>query len=164
MIPTFRAKWLAWALFAAAILFQAAPVAAQSTRDQIRMIEQEYAATHGGRPIPDDQLEYYLDRLDSGWTMSRVREDMAPTRTWMPSQGWTARQVICSSINSRYAECRVPFRGEARILEQISNSPCIEGRTWGNKPGAVWVNTGLNISAEVMKRLDAAKPAAAPKK
>jgi Skp family chaperone for outer membrane proteins len=30
--------------------------------------------------------------------------------------------------------------------------------------GAVWVNTGLNISAEVMKRLDAAKPAAAPPK
>lgn len=31
--------------------------------------------------------------------------------------------------------------------------------------GAVWVNTGLNISLEVMKRLDSAKaPAAAPKK
>jgi outer membrane protein len=30
--------------------------------------------------------------------------------------------------------------------------------------GAVWVNTGLNISAEVMKRLDSAKPAAAPVK
>jgi Skp family chaperone for outer membrane proteins len=30
--------------------------------------------------------------------------------------------------------------------------------------GAVWVNTGLNISAEVMKRLDSAKPAAAPPK
>jgi outer membrane protein len=28
--------------------------------------------------------------------------------------------------------------------------------------GAVWANTGLNISAEVMKRLDAAKPAAPP--
>jgi outer membrane protein len=28
--------------------------------------------------------------------------------------------------------------------------------------GAVWANTGLNISAEVMKRLDAAKPAPAP--
>jgi len=30
--------------------------------------------------------------------------------------------------------------------------------------GAVWVNTGLNISLEVMKRLDSAKPAAAPVK
>jgi outer membrane protein len=28
--------------------------------------------------------------------------------------------------------------------------------------GAVWANTGLNISAEVMKRLDSAKPAATP--
>ena len=30
--------------------------------------------------------------------------------------------------------------------------------------GAVWVNTGLNISLEVMKRLDSAKPPAAPPK
>jgi outer membrane protein len=30
--------------------------------------------------------------------------------------------------------------------------------------GAVWAHTGLNISAEVMKRLDAAKPGAAPVK
>jgi outer membrane protein len=30
--------------------------------------------------------------------------------------------------------------------------------------GAVWADQGLNISAEVMKRLDSTKPAAAPKK
>ena len=144
MIPTLRAKWLAPVLLAAATLFQAAPVLAQSYRNDIRVIESEYARTHGGRPISDAQLEYYLDRLDTGWSMDRVRADIAATGTtpWRPVQGWTARQVICSSINGRYAECPVPFRGSARILDQISDSACIEGRTWGNKPGAVWVDRG----------------------
>jgi hypothetical protein len=143
MSPTLRAKWLAPALLAAVALFQAAPASA-STRDQIRSIESEYARTHAGRPISDAQLEYYLDRLDTGWSMDRVRADIAASGTapWRPAQGWTARQTVCSSINGRYAECRVPFRGTAMLLDQISDSACIEGRTWGNKPGAVWVNRG----------------------
>ena len=73
MTPTLRAKWLAPLLLAVLGLFQAAPALAQSTRDQIRSIESEYARTHAGRPISDAQLEYYLDRLDTGWSMQRVR-------------------------------------------------------------------------------------------
>lgn len=141
MAPAFRAKLLTACLVACG-LFQAAPAQAQSTRDQILQIEREYARTHNGRTIPDSQLEYYLDRMDAGWTMDRIRADMSPTRTWAPAQGWTGQQVICSSIDGRYAECRVPFRGHARITQQISDSACIEGRTWGNKPGAVWVKNG----------------------
>jgi hypothetical protein len=30
--------------------------------------------------------------------------------------------------------------------------------------GAVWANSGLDLTAEVIRRFDAAKPAAAPKK
>jgi hypothetical protein len=143
MFPTFRAnKWLMVACLAVAGLFQAAPVLAQSTRDQIRTIETEYARMHAGRPISDSQLEYYLDRLDSGWSMQRVIDDMDDMPSWRPAPGWTARQVICSSIGSRYAECPVPFRGNAVLLEQISSSACVEGRSWGNKPGAVWVDRG----------------------
>jgi hypothetical protein len=144
MTPSSRARWLAPALLAVAALFQAAPALALTTRDQVRSIEAEYARTHAGRAISDAQLEYYLDRLDTGWSMQRVIADIdaSGTTAWRPAPGWTARQVVCSSIDSRYAECRVPFRGHARIIEQISDSACIEGRTWGNKPGAVWVNHG----------------------
>jgi hypothetical protein len=129
---------------ALAALLQSSPAPAQSTRDQIHRIETEYSRTHNGRAIPDAQLEYYLDRLDSGWGWDRVRADIDATGTapWRPASGWNARQVICSSIDSRYAECRVPFQGRARLLEQISNSACVEGRSWGNKAGAVWVNHG----------------------
>ena len=144
MIPVLRAKFLLVAGLALATLLQAAPAQAQSTRDQIRRIETEYSRTHNGRAIPDAQLEYYLDRLDSGWSWERVRADIDATGTspWRPGSDWTARQVICSSINGRYAECRVPFRGSAVILDQISDSACVEGRSWGNKPGVVWVDRG----------------------
>lgn len=151
MTPAFRAKLLLSACLLACGLFQAAPAQAQSTRDQVRMIEQEYARTHGGRPISDAQLEYYLDRMDSGWSMDRIRADMAPDRTWAPAAGYVAREVICSSVNSRYAECRVPFRGTAVITQQISSSPCIEGRTWGNKPGAVWVKDGCRARFGIVR-------------
>ena len=143
MIPALRAKILLAAMIAFGGLLQAVPAQAQTTRDQIRRIESEYARTHAGRSISDAQLEYYLDRMDSGWSWERVRADIdATATTWRPSQGWTARQVICSSTGSRYAECPVPFRGNAVLLEQISSSACVEGRSWGNKPGAVWVDRG----------------------
>ena len=150
MIPTFRANWLAAALLAAAALCISAPVAAQ-TRDQVRTIEQQYARMHDGRVISDAQLEYYLDRLDSGWSMDRVLDDMDDTQTWRPAQGWTAREVICSSTSSRYRECPVPFRGHAMITQQISSSPCIEGRSWGNKEGAVWVKDGCRARFGIVR-------------
>jgi hypothetical protein len=118
MTPSSRARWLAPALLAVAALFQAAPALALTTRDQVRSIEAEYARTHAGRAISDAQLEYYLDRLDTGWSMQRVIADIdaSGTTAWRPAPGWTARQVVCSSIDSRYAECRVPFRGSARNI------------------------------------------------
>jgi hypothetical protein len=142
MSPAFPARFLLGACLAIACLSQAAPVQAQSTRERVNMIESEYARTHNGRPISDSQLEYYLDRMDNGWSMGRISADMSGSAEWRPAQGWMQREVICSSVSSRYAECRVPFRGSARITQQLSNSPCVEGRTWGNKPGAVWVNMG----------------------
>ena len=154
MNPTFRAKFLVGAVLALAGLFQAAPVLADhTTLDAVRTIESEYARTHAGRPISDSQLEYYLDRLDSGWSMQRVISDIDATGTapWRPAQGWMARQVICSSLDGRYAECRVPFQGQARILDQISNSACVEGRTWGNKPGAVWVDRGCRARFGIVR-------------
>lgn len=38
--------------------------------------------------------------------------------------------------------CRTPFREPARLRRQLSASACIEGRTWGIEPGAVWVSRG----------------------
>jgi len=121
-----------------------------SVRDRIRVIEREYAAQSGQRQIPDEQLEFYLDQVQtSRWTLDRIRADIIASRrgsnggAWRPStSGWTQLTVTCSSIDRRYAECRTPFNGRARILHQISDTRCIENNNWGQRRGLVWVNAG----------------------
>lgn len=134
-------------LLAFSTLLGAAQASAQSsTREEIRMIENEYARTHEGRIISDQQLEYYLDRRNAGWTMDQIRRDMLAAsrldRPWRPQTGWVQREMVCTSIDSRYRECPVPFRGTAVITQQISRADCIKGRTWGQRNGTVWVDRG----------------------
>ena len=125
-------KFLLASLLAIGTLLGASQVQAQTNyRDQIRMIESEFARINDGRLINDSQLEYYLDRSDAS--------------------GWTAREVICSSNDNRYRECALPFRGSAVITQQISKSACIEGRSWGNKPGAVWVRSGCRARFGIVR-------------
>ncbi|MGH8106228.1 MAG: DUF3011 domain-containing protein [Arenimonas sp.] len=128
-----------------------------NTRSQIQMIEEEYARQNNGRMIPDNQLEYYLDQSNAGWSMSQISQDMADSRrtyattAWRPREGWIAREVICSSINSQYAECAAPFRGTAIITQQISASACIEGQSWGQRPGYIWVNRGCRARFGIVR-------------
>jgi hypothetical protein len=119
-----------------------------SVVDRIRAIEQAYREQNGGRQIPDDQLEYYLDRVNNdGWTWAQVRQDMAVARGgnyggWRPGQDWQAREVVCTSDSNRYRECPTPFYGHAVITQQLSKKSCREGITWGQRQGMVWVNKG----------------------
>lgn len=120
--------------------------------DQIRVIEKEYREQSRGRQIPDDQLDFYLDQIRySRWTFSRVRSDIATSLrgsgnngSWRPPSGgnWNPGSVICSSNDRRYNECRTPFRGRARLIENISGTRCVEGRNWGSRQGLVWVDEG----------------------
>jgi hypothetical protein len=116
--------------------------------ERVRVIENEYYEQSGGRDIPDDQLEFYLDSVDSGWTFSRIRQDMATSLgdnnngNWNPDSNWSPRNVICSSVKNRYAECRTPFRGRAVVTQQISKTRCIEGNNWDQRQGVIWVNKG----------------------
>jgi len=142
-------KLIFTALFAISSLLAITPAAAQNSgRDKVGQIEQEYSRQNDGRMIPDNQLEYYIDQSNSGWSMSQISQDMANSRTqytnnnWRPRDGWVQRELVCSSENSQYRECSAPFRGTAVITQQISASNCIKGQSWGEKPGAIWVNHG----------------------
>lgn len=119
--------------------------------DQIRVIENEYRDQSRGRQIPDDQLDFYLDQIRlSRWTFSNIRSDIATSLhvnnhgLWRkPSNSnWNASSVICSSNDLRYKQCNTPFRGRARLVENISDTRCIEGNNWGSQLGVVWVNQG----------------------
>ncbi len=117
-----------------------------SIPDRVRVIEREYADQSDGRLIPDDQLEFYLDQVDSGWAFSQIKRDIATSlrgSAWQPpSSGWDQRNVTCSSADRRYTECQLPFRGPAVLTFQFSSAPCVEGRNWGQKPGLIWVDGG----------------------
>ena len=119
-----------------------------STVDRVRAIEQTYRDQTGGRQIPDDQLEFYLDQVNSnGWTLAQVQQDIGVSRgnnyaAWRPSQGWQAQEVVCTSDSNRYRECPTPFYGHARVTQQLSKQACHEGSNWGQRQGMIWVSDG----------------------
>ncbi len=49
--------------------------------------------------------------------------------------------LTCESWNFRAASCPAP-RGMQVRLSRVLGGSCIQGRTWGTRPGEVWVNGG----------------------
>jgi hypothetical protein len=153
-------KHLSGWLLLAGLALASGPVAAQSARayapedlrqlsvpSRVRVIEREYADQSRGRQIPDDQLEFYLDQIDRGWGFGRIQQDIATSLRgsggqWRPQPGFTAQTIACSSNDRRRRQCATPFRGPARLVGTLSDSPCVEGQTWGSGPGVVWVDGG----------------------
>ena len=50
--------------------------------------------------------------------------------------------IRCESTNGRYNRCALNGRGRARLVRQVSDAPCIEGRSWGDDRNGVWVSNG----------------------
>lgn len=132
-------------------------------RDQRRVIEREYADQSGGGRIPDDQLEFYLEQIASGWGFSQVKQDIAtslggtrpihrpghrrpPAYDYrpepLPGRSRAPMQVRCESERNRYRECPTPFNGPVVLVQHLSRAGCIEGRDWGYRPGMIWVDDG----------------------
>jgi hypothetical protein len=62
----------------------------------------------------------------------------APVASW-------AQSIFCESQNYQQQYCPAGMRiTGARIISQQSNSPCIQGRTWGYDANGVWVNQGCS--------------------
>lgn len=70
----------------------------------------------------------------------RFAADRQDWGQWQSYRG--QREISCESHDERYRQCNADFRGRARIVRQLSNSPCIEGRSWGQSPGLIWVSRG----------------------
>ncbi|MCP5475740.1 MAG: DUF3011 domain-containing protein [Lysobacterales bacterium] len=50
--------------------------------------------------------------------------------------------VTCESREGGYRECYSGFRSPPVLVRQLSDSNCVEGRSWGHRPGAIWVSRG----------------------
>ena len=137
--------------------------------EQVRVLEKQYAELSGGAPLPEDQLEFYLEQIPRGWSYAQITDDMTqslrdrvdgntyagtpsappppPERQWTTpgyATQWPGRgqPVICESKDGRYRECATGFRNPPVIDRQISNTRCVEGRNWGHRPGVIWVHGG----------------------
>ncbi|WP_164156372.1 DUF3011 domain-containing protein [Sandarakinorhabdus rubra] len=56
--------------------------------------------------------------------------------------------LTCESWNYRAATCVAPRGRQVRLLRVIAGD-CRQGRTWGVRPGAVWVNGGCRAEFEL---------------
>ncbi|WP_167285070.1 DUF3011 domain-containing protein [Marilutibacter alkalisoli] len=58
-----------------------------------------------------------------------------------PGSGYD-RTFRCESSDNRTRRCRVDTSGGVRLVRRLSDSPCIQGRTWGVDRDGVWVTNG----------------------
>ncbi|MBN8480957.1 MAG: DUF3011 domain-containing protein [Xanthomonadales bacterium] len=64
---------------------------------------------------------------------------------WQPGPGWDGDfRLTCQSNDFRYRMCQIDIGpgGRVRIERQLSETACIEGRTWGFNRAGVWVDRG----------------------
>ena len=59
-----------------------------------------------------------------------------------PGNYGNGRTFRCESHDKRMQRCNADTRYGVRINRQLSNSACIQGRTWGYDRSGVWVSQG----------------------
>ena len=59
----------------------------------------------------------------------------------VPAAAW-AQSISCESQDYRRQYCPTGRITGAQIISQTSNSPCVQGRTWGWDSNGIWVNQG----------------------
>lgn len=52
------------------------------------------------------------------------------------------RTIRCESTDNRTRECAAGFRGRAVLVRQLSDSRCVQGRSWGQRGSNIWVSQG----------------------
>jgi hypothetical protein len=76
-------------------------------------------------------------------------------REWRPGPDWDrAIRLRCDSNGRHYQLCQVDVgrRGDVRLEQQISDSSCREGYSWGWNRAGVWVSHGCRAQFVVHRR------------
>ena len=61
-----------------------------------------------------------------------------------------AEQITCESQQERNTVCTTLQPGSSvTMVEQLSHSPCVEGRSWGSNEGHIWVSGGCRAVFDV---------------
>lgn len=57
--------------------------------------------------------------------------------------------ITCESEKKRYQRCPAEIRGPVRLVNQLSEAACIQGRTWGYDRNSIWVDKGCRAEFEI---------------
>lgn len=79
-----------------------------------------------------------------------------------PAPGDEGARIVCESIAERWNHCALPFKGEARMLRQLSRNACIRHQSWGQDEKGVWVAGGCRAEFGVAVADSDADPDEAP--
>lgn len=61
--------------------------------------------------------------------------------------------IRCESDNGQWQKCKAGFQiSRVELANRLSNSPCKNGRDWGNNDGSVWVSNGCRAEFRVYRR------------
>jgi hypothetical protein len=60
-------------------------------------------------------------------------------------------RVTCASAG-RLARCAAETRRGVELVRQLSDRPCVEGRSWGVESGFIWVSRGCRAEFQVGRR------------
>jgi hypothetical protein len=69
-----------------------------------------------------------------------------------PGPGARTFAVVCGSNDMHLATCAIGPNSGVRLLRQMSESPCREGRTFGVRGNQLWVDRGCRAQFEVRGR------------
>ncbi|HVR81024.1 MAG TPA: DUF3011 domain-containing protein [Luteimonas sp.] len=64
------------------------------------------------------------------------------------ANGANSQVLRCESTDGRYRQCSGDARGGVRLVRQLSDARCVEGRTWGMNRMGVWVDNGCRAEFE----------------
>ncbi len=74
---------------------------------------------------------------------SRIRSDGGSERiNQSRQQRISTGKVTCASSDFGYNYCRIRTNNNVRMINQVSESDCIEDKTWGYDKGGIWVDKG----------------------
>lgn len=104
-----------------------------------------------------DRRGLWVDRGCSGVFVERGRGGHAGGNQggWNPGPNWDQDiRLTCQSQDYRYRMCQVDTGrgGGVRIERQISDTACIQGRTWGFNRAGVWVSGGCAAVFRIDRR------------
>jgi hypothetical protein len=97
--------------------------------------------------------DYYYGR-DPYYNRDRSRDryyGYGRNRNYGYGGGYNVQTFYCESGDMRRHWCSEGLYGEVRLVRQRSNSPCIQGQTWGRDRGGVWVDRGCRADFEVIR-------------